>query len=287
MDQSVIDLLLLQIGDLPDLKRSQAREAIVLANGYLPGLEASSARDLLAWDLTLLFWLDDRSDLQTDGLPTSVQWVPLLWMLDHDLHATTPESAAFVRLRERLDAHTRARASLKLWSSTAAQTFRSWAREAQHSAGLRPLTYLQYLENGISSSAVPHILATLALLLPLKLNLTQRLQDHRAHPIVRNLALASRLENDLFSIDKERLEGCQANAVLLLEQEMEPAQACAVVQTHLAVCRKELKNQLAELPAGDPIAGLVHGMIDAHRDWYLGASQRYSQATPTHSQTAA
>src|SRR5262249_48904475 len=138
--------------------------------------------------------------------------------------ADTPESQGFVALRRAILSRVGAEApALHLWLETAARTVEAWQRGDMLSRGECDMSYSEYVENGGHSPAVPHITATAALLHGF--DVASRLEDAVVARLVRNLSIAARLHNDLVSVEKERAEGCRANAVVLLER-FRPLDAC-------------------------------------------------------------
>lgn len=102
------------------------------------------------------------------------------------------------------------------------------------------MSYSEYLDNGIFSTAVPHFLSTASLLYGFGLSSRIR-QEESVRRLVQHLSIMCRLHNDLHSVEKERQEGTLANAVLLIERGLPAEPARAFVAEELQGYRRLMK----------------------------------------------
>ncbi|MGW2631618.1 terpene synthase family protein [Streptomyces chattanoogensis] len=164
-----------------------------------------------------------------------------------------------------LDDHVRRLADVVMPGSEPPDEERSWWYDTLHAAcaATRPATspavrewsYAEYLDNGVDSINVPHILATISLLCGY--GIAARRAEPDVAAAIRVLGIQQRLSNDLVSAAKERLSGDPGNAVLLTERWLGPVQAARFVAAELRGHHRLLVSILGRLPAADPVVAAV------------------------------
>lgn len=271
---------------LHGFKAEHTRNALIVAQGYIEGATGSDGQRvegigdgdrrklcLFATDLAWTFWQDEtfdsrapdeRSLLDVEAVVRAIRGEPAL----------TEEAQGFVWLRRAFADYARHEADYLLWQETAAAAVLSWSIEERLSKGLSGMSYSEYVENGFNSTAVPHLVATASLLHGF--GLARRNAEETVRRLVRNLSISCRLHNDLFSVDKERREGCLANAVLLLEKMAPGAPWQAFVADDLKGYDRMIDSDAASLGPIDPFARLAKIMPAAHHVLYTTPHGQYS-----------
>lgn len=273
---------------LKGFKREHARNALLIVRKYVEGVELPDGSRvqgvgvvdpdkllLFAKDLTWTFWLDEAFDGRDRYPVDTTDVVNAIF----GQQGKTAEAEGFVLLDESFREHLRNDASpeLALWRATAAAAVTAWGLEHELSRGRTELSYAEYVENGVNSTAVPHIVATASLLYDY--HMSSRLDEEAVRRLVRNLSLSCRLHNDLFSVEKERQEGCMANAVLLLDMLFPGIDSQAFVARDLGGYERMISKDVEKLGAEDVFSRLATVMPAAHQVLYT--SPRTSYRPPT------
>lgn len=271
---------------LEGFKPEHARNALLVVRGYVEGVETgeglrvqgigevnSHKLFLFALDLTWTFWLDEVFDGRAQDRENLLDVASVVAAILGG-PARTPEAAGFAALSSAYHEYAEAREDVNLWRATAAAAVTAWGLEERLSKGREMLSYAEYVENGVNSTAVPHIVATASLLFGF--GMAARGHDERVRRLVRNLSISCRLHNDLFSVEKERRESCGANAVLLLEAILPGAQCHRVVVDDLAGYERMLRRDVEALGPLDPFARLATIMPASHQVLYTAPRTAYS-----------
>ncbi|MFE2412129.1 terpene synthase family protein [Kitasatospora sp. NPDC059408] len=129
-------------------------------------------------------------------------------------------------------------------------------------------SYAEYLDNGVDSINMPHVLSTISVLWGS--GIAARRTEPDVAATIRVLGIRQRLSNDLASLAKEQLSGDPGNAVLLMERWLGQEQAARFVADELDGHDRLLTTTLARLPPGDPVVAaalaIVTGLQGAQRD---------------------
>jgi hypothetical protein len=273
LNNAVLNDLLAWGQDLPGFESNHAVDALILSQGYVEGLEDDRGLPFFALDLTFIFWMDDRFDCRVKHHTESMDGQAILQPAPPEDCAVLDEARCFHRLRARAAELTDRQDELDLWCSTAEDFLHAWHVEEQLSRHLLQLTYAEYLENGISSTTVPHNMSTFSLLYGL--DMPARLRDPAFARLIRDLSIVSRLQNDMFSLERDRREGCQANALLLVERFMKPGDAYRFVEAEVEGYRQMLAQDYVRLGDDDPFVRLSRSMTAALEHWYRYQTGRY------------
>ncbi|WHM40995.1 terpene synthase family protein [Streptomyces sp. BPTC-684] len=215
------------------------------------GLGGGSGRLFaFAADMAFLVWLNDhieQGELTGPGRPTvddHVRQLAAVVLVGHDL----PEEEQhwwYVTLRA-------------AWAADRAATGPAVGR----------WSYAEYLDNGVDSINVPHVLSTISVLWGS--GIAARRTEPDVAAAIRVLGIRQRLSNDLASLAKERLSGDPGNAVLLVERWLGPEQAARFIADELRGHDRLLTTTLARLPSDDPVAAaalaVVTGLEGAQHD---------------------
>jgi hypothetical protein len=268
--------------DLEGFTESYAVDGLVMAQGFVAGTRNSEGHFvagigvedersvwLMALDLTWLLWLDDRIDIGTASVPC-IDWDSLLQPQAPSL--TSVEGRSFSRICAHMAKAAPTPAAFAAWQDSAVALLSAYHANWRLSAGRLSWGYAEYLENGEVSIALPHFLATVSLACDYRMELRG---DPLFRRIVRNLSLASRLQNDLASAEKERSVGDRANAVLLIERYTTPCQAREFVLAEQLSYEKMLLANLQSLDPSDPMiqfSTIILAMMDV---FYKAPRKRY------------
>lgn len=284
LNQAILARVLEWGQGLEGFKPAHAAHALTIVQGYVEGVEDLGGRriegvgdgdeeklGLFAMAVAWTFWIDELFDAEKAPSAPLVDIEAVIRAMDGA--ASTPESAGFHQLTQRLHAYRSDSGGWRLWLDTAADAVRAWRVEERLSSGHTSLSYAEYTDNGFNSTAVPYIIATASLLY--QLEMPRRLEEEPIRRLLRHLSISCRLHNDVFSVDKERQEGSRANAVLLLERFLPPEQARALVLDDLRGYERMLAGDVARLSAGDPFARLARVMPEAHRVLYTAPGGVY------------
>jgi hypothetical protein len=290
LNETILNEVLQWGEDVPDFKRSHAVDGLTIAQVYADGIQGEhglhaegigNGRErslpLLAIDLSWLIWLDDRFDSPKD--PTKLVDVDALVQVaawDNPTAPTTPEAEAFSRLRARFEPEADDDAARRLWLSATVDVFRAYHKNAAFSHGGGRWSYAEYLQNGEGSIAVMHCIAAISLLYGY--DMPARVSDPGFTRMIRNLSLAMRLQNDLASAAKERVEGDSANAVLIVDEFMAPDRAADFILAQRNGYERLLAADLQALGHNDPFSRIARVMITTLELFYCVPRERY--ATP-------
>lgn len=287
LSSAVLDEVMTWGEALPGFTHRHAKNALTFVQGYVAGVEDERGQriegiaggherfSLFTMDMAWVIWLDDIFDAAGGAGIAPPDIEAIVRAMDDGL-PTTVASQGFPRLRARFARYLDDEAGRRLWVETAASTVRSWVLEDQLSRGELQMSYSEYLENGIESSAVPHFLATYSLLYGLEL--PARLAEPAVRRIARHLSIQCRLHNDLFSVEKERAEGSGANAVLLMDRLLPPELSKGFVADELRGYERLLATDIATLGTDDPLSRLARLMPASHQRLYADPRGSYQTA---------
>ncbi|WP_437318087.1 terpene synthase family protein [Sorangium sp. So ce385] len=252
-----------------------------LSGRFVPGIgvEGDRALWIIALDLTWLLWLDDRIDTSAASA-RHIDWKPLLHV--DEQASTSAEGLSFIRMRAHMAREAATSAAFTRWQDTAVDLFHAYRENWLLSAGERTWGYAEYLQNGEISIALPHFITAVSL--ACNYGLESR-TDAVYTRIIRNLALATRLQNDVASAEKERSIGDRANAVLLVERFMTQDQAREFVQAERSSYERALLKDLERLPAHDLLVKLANVILATMDVFYQDPRERYMVASPLRAHT--
>lgn len=244
------------------------------SGAFVEGVRPGDSRTmvLLAIDTACCaLWIDDCFDVRVDGSSRSVDLPALVASATE--RPTTREGRGFhllcARFRQEADS-----AAYELWVNSALDTFRAFHESSFVSSRAEPYSYAEHLQNGEQSIAVIHSMATISLICGF--DMAARLRDPRVSRMLRNLSLMLRLENDLMSAEVERANKVRANAVLLLEELLQRAQAVAFVTIQALGYRRLLERDFEELGARDPLVKSARALSAATIHFYAASRARYT-----------
>lgn len=286
LDKGILEELLSWGEHVAGFKRSHAVDGLTCVQGYVDGLREAGGQlvpgvgapdrqvfFLFALDLAWSFWLDDCFDAHIASEGALVDVDALIKAGEGEGEPTTPEAHGYFLLRKELMKRSPSASGLRLWLDRGAQLFRAWRAEELLSSKELPMSYSEYIENGVGSSVVPQILATVSVIYGL--DMPSRVGDPHFERLVRNLSIISRLQNDYYSAEKERREGCRANAALLMEAFMTPEQASAFVADERRGYERMLDEDIAAIGADDMFCRLAKVMIASQERLYTTPRERY------------
>lgn len=266
---------------LPGFKSSHAMDSLFVAQGYLGEL-GEIDRDALFWlalDVTYWYWVDDRTDESLLNPRSDVDWETLFVDLGGGFaNGRVPESDFVCRLGRGLAMRGACKADMDWWLQSTRSTLAAFRFGEEISRGQRMPSFAEYLEVGSWSSTVRNILAAASVIFEMRW--ASRRTDPLLMDLERYLGLVARLENDVYGFEKERREGCFANAVLLLERVMSTNAAAAFVDEQRQAYEMLLVRRLKELKLDDPVARFITNVLAAHRAWYSLRPRRYVADQP-------
>lgn len=235
------------------------------------GFKSRQASFAFALEMTVLFWLDDCFDEHLLA-PHELDAVGAVIATGSTL-PVTPEAQACRILLQVLAEQAQSDADYRLWMDGGAAYYRAWQREALLSSGQMEMSYAEYLENGIDSVDMPRIWATVSALWGW--NMPVRVADPRFMRSLRHMAIACRLKNDLYSLEKERLEGCRANAVLLIERFLPSDAARAFIEEELRGYERLLDEDIEHLDQDDSFRCLTEILMAVNERFSTTPRDRY------------
>lgn len=281
LDQAVLDRVLEWGLALERFRPTHARNALIVVQGYVQGSTdpevgrvegiGAAGEDTLfrfAIDVAWITWLDDMFDSPAGS--TSIDLESIISGIHGD--ASAGAAAGFPLVRSTF-AEVGSGRDRQLWMDSAAEMVRAWDKERRLALDPAAMSYSEYIDNGIASGAVPHILATASILYDL--DLAARLELPPVQRLVRNLAAYCRLHNDINGVAKDRREGCLANALLLVERHAPPDRARRFVEEELSGYRRMLQRDLSYLERDDPLYRLIRAIPAAHAVVYGDRSGAY------------
>lgn len=285
LNQSVLQRLLAWGEPIPGFKPAHAVDGLTVVQGYLQGvddprggrIEGLGMRDedslfLVALDLTWTFWQDDCFDGALLSSSEPVDLAAALRALTEP--PSTPAGIGLFHLRKRFAEAARSPDDYQLFLDTAAAVLRAWHVEERWARESTTPSYTAYMENGIDSTTIPHVLAAISLVYGL--DMPARLSNPPFQGLIRHLALSSRLQNDLLGIERDRREGSPANAVLITERFMTAQLAHGFVADQRLAHERLLAQHSRELGVDDPFARLALAMLASQEQFYLTPRERYS-----------
>jgi hypothetical protein len=261
---------------VPDFERQHGRLGIFTARHYLgPAAQDEERLFWLALIIGYWVWVDDRSDQRLHA--HTADWASLVQVLERRRECPpTPELELdfLLRVEQGLAPLARGTADLEQWRLSAARVLEGLRREEEASRARSQVTYAEYLEAGRHSIAVLNMVLGAALLLGLEF--ARREDSSALSEVERYFSTVARLENDLFSEQRDRGEGCTANALLVLEPWMGHS-ARGFIQSELQGFLRLLEQALARLGPEDAWRQLIRRAMAAHAAVYtvLGGG-RYS-----------
>jgi len=272
-----------------------AADAVTLCTGYIEGVNDSSGHFvdgigvknerslfLLSMDIAWLLWLDDRFDLNPAQSQDLLDWQALARSVEVN-QPTTPEAIAYSLVRECLAHEATNEAAYEFWLHSTTELFRAYHENELQSRGEKNWSYTEYLVNGEISIAAMQFLATLSLVYDL--DMPERMREERFQRMIRHLCLAMRLQNDLASSAKERLENNRANAVLIVEEFMPNDTALAFVAAQEKAYERLVFEDVSRLPPQDPFARIIKVLLASTQRYYDIPRERYSERTPQKSRS--
>jgi hypothetical protein len=282
VDPALLERLLVWTQEFEDIEAHHAADGLYIGaacrHDGLP--DDPEAAFLVGLVITFWFWFDDRSDRFLCGPET---WDALIALGDDPNHQTrvdTPEIRFFLRLgatlRERVLARGGDPAEHHWWLACSANVFRAmYAEEKMSRAGVSS-SYAESLEIGADSTGLTSIISSADI--AHGLDRAARAADQRLARVERYMCLSQRLLNDLYSAEKERLEGHAgrvSNIVLLLESSMTRAQARAFAETQRRAYERLMLQYIESLGPGDGFGRLIHDGMRNIRRWYETGPVRY------------
>ena len=285
LNQSVLERLLAWGAPVPGFKPAHASDGLAVVQGYLYGVRDTNGgwvaglgvpdEDqlyLVALDLTWTFWQDDCFDSTLRSSSEPVDLAAALRALTEE--PTTAPGVGLYHLRKSFHRAGGSTRDYQLFLDTAAAVLRAWQLEERWARDGATPAYTSYMENGVDSTTVPHVLAAISLVYGL--DMPARLTNPAFQGLVRHLALGSRLQNDLLGIERDRREGSTANAVLVSERYMGAEEARRFVSEQRQAHEQLLRHYSEALGADDPFARLAWAMIASQEQFYLTPRERYA-----------
>jgi Terpene synthase family 2, C-terminal metal binding len=227
---------------------------------------------LLALDTAFCLWIDDCYDASPES-GALIDIDALTRVADEP--PATPEAEGFLRFRRRFREETDEDAAYRLWLDSALDMLRAYHENMHVPRSGRQWTYAEYMQNGESSIAVMHIVTTLSLIS--RFDMPARMRDARFLRIMRNLCRTMRLQNDLASVERERDDGVQSNAVIVMERALPAEAAWSFVLAEREGYERLLRRDLEGLPAGDPFTAVALTMIAITEKFYVINRDRYAK----------
>jgi hypothetical protein len=213
------------------------------------GISSKSAIEWIGLNVAVaILWFDDRVD---SGGPSA--------------NPEKDQEEAFSLLSRYIEEFGASPPMRMLWT----RTFRDTTNAI---AGPAPRTYLEHLETGARSVGFAHCMATLAL--ASGLDISERMVDSDVQFAIDLFARASRLENDLHGLARERWENNSANAVLLLQPTLQSA-AARFVRMEVERYRATAEHVLGRLAHSDPLVHLVRATLAGAAAFYSTEAGRY------------
>lgn len=275
LNQAVLGEVLAWGQALPGFKPAFARNALTVIQGYtvgvpdrrggfIHGIAPDRPRELALFtiDMAWLFWLDEQFDGRSPASALDPEALIHGILEDGSSEGASP----FHPLRDAFSSCRDRAADYRLWATTLADVVRSWQAEAMLCQGRVRMSYSEYMENGVYSTTILHVLATASLLYDL--GIARRATSEPLQRLMRHLSLYCRVENDLNSLDKERREGSVANAVILMER-FAPTEVCvAFLQDELEGQARLVATAAREVGDDDRLCQLARIMPEVHRVMY-------------------
>jgi len=252
---------------VPEFRRPHRLIGLFTARHYL-GPAAQDEEHLFWLSLVIGYWVwvDDRSDQRLDE--QTADWAHLVEVLERRSappEAPAPELDFLLRVERGLSPLARDPADLEGFRLSAARVLDALRCEEEASRQRRLMAYAEYLEVGRHSIAVLNMAVTAALLLDL--GLAERRADPRVTEGERFFCTVARLENDLFSEQRDRSEGGTANALLILETWL-PRSARGFIESELEAYRRLFDQALAALGPEDAWGQLLRRAMAGHAAVY-------------------
>lgn len=230
------------------------------------------------------FWFDDRSDKFICAEETPIDW-DALFEFDRDpllgRGGDTPEERYFRRMSQGLAARARRPEEHRWWALHSVRVLRAMhAEEVVSRRGVAP-TFAESLENGGDSTTLMSIMSSAYL--AYGMDRPARLLDLRLANVERYMLLSQRLLNDLYSAEKERLEGHggrPSNLVLMMERLLSPADARAFCEAQRQGYVRLMDRNLDLLGPDDPFGRMTAATMTCILRWYQIGPPRYTEAPP-------
>jgi hypothetical protein len=216
----------------------------------------------------MIFWLDDCFDSQA---LSQAKLDSILAYAKGKESPSTVEAEAYRELRTSFAELAASPDDLRLWDEYS--YFVPFEREAALSAGTLSISFGEYLDNGLRSICLPRTVASASVLWGL--DMASRAADPRFMRLLHHQAIVARLENDLYSVKRERAEGGGANAVFLLERHLSPEDARAFVQRELHGYLRLVEDDIQHFDGQAPLLRLCKLLTGMGEAYYNDARERY------------
>jgi hypothetical protein len=243
------------------------RIGLFTARHYLgPAAQDEERLFWLALIIGYWVWVDDRSDQRLRE--QTADWAELVQVLERRRECPrtpVPELDFLLRVERGLAPLARGAEDLEEWRLSAARVLEALRLEEEASRTRRQVAYAEYLEAGRHSIAVLNMLLGTALLLGLRL--AQRGATPGLLEVERYFSTVARLENDLVSEQRDRGEGCTANALFVVEPWM-GGSAHGFIESELQAFLRLLEQALARLGPEDAWGQLIRRAMAAHAAVY-------------------
>lgn len=284
VDAELLARLMAWAADLPDFALHHAADGLYIAQACrsagLP--EDREAVFLVALVITYWFWFDDRSDKFLRDHDTPVDWQRLLRIADDpdhtDAQGDTPEERWFQRMSKALQARARSPEAHRWWVRSSVRVIAAMHSEEVVSRSGEVPTFVECLENGGDSTTLMSIMSSAYL--AYGLDRPARDGDVRLTLVERYMLLSQRLQNDLYSAEKERRElagGRPSNLVLMLEKLVSREQARAFCEAQRSGYERMMQHNIDLLGPDDWFCRMTHTTMQCIRGWYETGPLRYSE----------
>lgn len=279
VDAGLLARLLEWTRDIEDIEPHHAADGLYIGAKIRDELAApdDEAVFLVGLVITFWFWFDDRSDRFLCGPDTWDALIALGLDPQHKTLDRSPEVDFFVRLTAALRARAGRPAELRWWLRCSANVFLAMYAEEKMSRAGEAATYAVALEVGADSTGLTSIVS--AANLAYRMDRAARSEDWQLARVERYMCLSQRLQNDLYSAEKERREGHAgrvSNIVLLLEGLLSPAQARAFAEAQRVGYEQMFHRAIDALGPGDGFGRLIRDGMGNIRRWYEASPVRYA-----------
>lgn len=279
VDAALLERIVDWAGSYPEFQRHHAIDGLAVAQCFSPACcsESPPCRFLLGLAVAFWFWFDDRCDDHLAENATVVDFASLVAVrTSGPTGLGTPEGNYFHRLSVEFASYAVDSREHEWWMATAERTFYGmWIEDVANREG-RDLSYSECVENGVNSSTIRNILAASSLV--------HRLQRSMRHdePILcdleRHFCIHQRIQNDLYSLEKERGEGTHGrlgNVVLKMEHYLGRQGARAFAIEQLEGYGRLIENAVRLLGSADPIGQLIAAAHKGIPQWYAAEPIRF------------
>lgn len=276
VDPEMLAEMMRWAASMPLFRLDHATYGLYCTTNYLRGWADldREGRILFALNLSYWWWFDDLIDKRMEDASTNLAWGALEDALRAGLPPGDypPEVEYLRKLSEDLRPRARAQSDHDWWIIATLGTALGFRDEEHATRTKTPVSYAEQLEAGLWSATLVNVTAAASVLLGMGLG-----DRHPAEPstLERLLCLVARLENDRFSVDKERHEGCASNVLIVLERSFPREHVAAFVEAQQRGYERCLMDGLGRLGADHPFAHLARGILETHREFYASRPGRY------------